>query len=132
MIGLSESTVSLAWFPTQPRTLVAGQGQKFLRMYDLRGEFFSNRFLLFGPNYLFILLFNAVLFLAKTDKNVLTMVQSNHCRRHYLGTALAQYYPFNVILHLILAFLYSVLISRFLDRYESINPKKTQTLRVYL
>ena len=40
VIGLSESTVSLAWFPTQPRTLVAGQGQKFLRMYDLRGEFF--------------------------------------------------------------------------------------------
>eukprot|EP00112_Aurelia_sp_Birch-Aquarium-sp1_P000171 Seg1012.11 transcript_id=Seg1012.11/GoldUCD/mRNA.D3Y31 product="GATOR complex protein MIOS" protein_id=Seg1012.11/GoldUCD/D3Y31 len=36
--GLSESTVSLAWFPTQPRTLVAGQGQKFLRMYDLRDQ----------------------------------------------------------------------------------------------
>ena len=41
MVGLSESTVSLAWFPTQPRTLVAGQGQKFLRMYDLRGEYFD-------------------------------------------------------------------------------------------
>ncbi|XP_065053231.1 GATOR2 complex protein MIOS-like isoform X2 [Rhopilema esculentum] len=34
--GLKESTVSLAWFPRHPKTLVAGQGQKFLRVYDLR------------------------------------------------------------------------------------------------
>eukprot|EP00794_Sanderia_malayensis_P003127 gene3127-3595_t len=36
--GPSEPTVSLAWFPSQPRTLVAGQGQKFLRIYDLRDQ----------------------------------------------------------------------------------------------
>lgn len=42
IVGLSETTVSLAWFPSQSKTLVAGQGQKFLRVYDLRGK--SRRF----------------------------------------------------------------------------------------
>jgi len=36
--GLSETTVSVAWFPSQSKTLVAGQGQKFLRIYDLRDQ----------------------------------------------------------------------------------------------
>jgi hypothetical protein len=36
-LGLSETTHSLAWFNTQPRSLIIGMNNKHLRLVDLRG-----------------------------------------------------------------------------------------------
>ncbi|KXJ29822.1 WD repeat-containing protein mio [Exaiptasia diaphana] len=35
-LSTSEPTISLSWFPHEPNTLIAGQGPKFLRVYDIR------------------------------------------------------------------------------------------------
>ena len=41
-LGQSESTVSVAWLVNKPMTLVAGQGPKWLRTFDIRGKFWMN------------------------------------------------------------------------------------------
>jgi hypothetical protein len=35
--GVYEIISSLAWFVTEPRTFVAGVGNKFLKIFDMRG-----------------------------------------------------------------------------------------------
>ena len=37
-LGPSETTLSLAWFSREPKTLVTGMNNKFLRIFDLRGK----------------------------------------------------------------------------------------------
>ncbi|PFX28431.1 WD repeat-containing protein mio [Stylophora pistillata] len=36
-LSTSETTVSLAWCPYDPNVLITGQGQKFIRVFDIRG-----------------------------------------------------------------------------------------------
>ena len=36
--GLTYETTSIAWFPTEPTTLIAGQGGKFLKIFDIRDQ----------------------------------------------------------------------------------------------
>lgn len=38
--GVNETTNSLAWFITQPRTLAIGFNQKNIKIVDVRGKFF--------------------------------------------------------------------------------------------
>jgi hypothetical protein len=36
--GPTYETTSVAWFRTEPNTLIAGQGGKFLKIFDVRDQ----------------------------------------------------------------------------------------------
>ena len=37
-IGSGEPTSSLVWLPSQPSCIIAGMGNRFIRMFDIRGK----------------------------------------------------------------------------------------------
>ena len=50
-IGSAEGTASLAWLPGHPTSLVAGMGTRYLRIYDIRGDFFFYLAVAYAPLY---------------------------------------------------------------------------------